>query len=678
MGYRIGETAGPYVIERLLGRGNFGEVLLAKNPERPNHPVALKTITCDQLSGESADNSRKAALSEAQLLRRLRHPHIVTCDQVEWDVERRTVWFALEFMDGGDVQSLIDARRLGVGERFEDHFIRRILAAVGSALRYIHRQGILHRDVKPANILLTRRSQRIKLGDFGISKILEASAHARTLVGTPYYLAPEIVSGQAYGVPADAWALGVCLYELAALRRPFEGSNPLALVRRICEELPAELAADVPADINRTVFGMLQRQAQDRMNIEDALRVSDAVRVLATSGFAADDSRAHLATSKDALSIDEPVLPSCPADEALNTDVEELLSPVSMASDSAGGSNADDGEFAASIFGRFRGHCNNRFDFAAQSRETALPSAVHHARVALNAEVDDPEELKEALLAVEQEAAQCSDDWKDAMESLVAELRLRIAAVRADAIGLLQSLLDGAEPMDCSSNRSVVRSMTELIVSDEGACCPDDEARMTALETAIEDATALGVDTCAAEAKAASARGLLGVRVYWGSAVRCCMLRLGATFSEIALEVSRRFGMVRLGEDDVPALELIWREGADVVAVRDQATWEACLRRCGMLSKPGRLELHVELPFMVQGQACRAPATRGRACATRGRVVRCAQPLVSRPTTAQSRKAGVAGLTGRHVRATASRHIVDGGVEVGVPSGTRQRSHRWR
>jgi len=161
-------------------------------------PHALKVLPCDgpTLSGKGAacEKSRDAAFAEARLLQRLRYPHIVECADVFWDPDRQAVHLLLEYMDGGDLHGLIDSRR-ALGEPFEAHFARRLVAAVGGALAYIHSKGVLHRDVKPANVLLTRHAQRIKLADFGIAKLLEQTAKANTVVGTPYYLSPEIALG---------------------------------------------------------------------------------------------------------------------------------------------------------------------------------------------------------------------------------------------------------------------------------------------------------------------------------------------------------------------------------------------------------------------------------------------------------------------------------------------------
>ncbi|CAJ1362923.1 unnamed protein product [Effrenium voratum] len=209
-------------------------------------------------------------MAEAQLLQRLQHPNIVTCHDVRFDSARRCVWLALEFMDGGAALSsaavlLHDMLQSATGVQ-----LRRVLSAVGSALNYIHSQGVLHRDVKPPNILADRKMKKVKLADFGISKILEASGHAGTVLGTPAYMSPELVSGKPYGSAADAWALGACLYELAALQRPFDASNQLALVWQIVQHEPPPLPPDTPADLSSIIRGLLHKDPQlQRLRLED-------------------------------------------------------------------------------------------------------------------------------------------------------------------------------------------------------------------------------------------------------------------------------------------------------------------------------------------------------------------------------------------------------------------------
>jgi len=280
MAYRDGEAVGPYRIVQFLGRGSFGVVLLAEDPQHLHQRYALKIVPCDHLDGNASERARNVALAEAELLRRLRHPHIVTCHEMRWDPTRSVVWLALDYMDGGDLNSHIQAQRRFGAAPPPAEFQRRVLAAVGSALRYIHALGVLHRDVKPSNVLLSQGLKEIKLADFGISKILEVTAHAHTVVGTPHYLSPEIVCGEPYGQASDAWALGVGMYELASLRRPFEANNQLALVRQIVEHRPTALPSGTAPDIVRAVFGLLDKDVWQRTSIADALAVSTAVKAL--------------------------------------------------------------------------------------------------------------------------------------------------------------------------------------------------------------------------------------------------------------------------------------------------------------------------------------------------------------------------------------------------------------
>eukprot|EP00930_Biecheleria_cincta_P038850 TRINITY_DN26715_c0_g1_i1.p1 TRINITY_DN26715_c0_g1~~TRINITY_DN26715_c0_g1_i1.p1 ORF type:complete len:756 (+),score=115.85 TRINITY_DN26715_c0_g1_i1:100-2367(+) len=597
MGYRVGEQAGPYEVLELLGRGTFGEVLLARDLRRQKFHVALKTVSCEPLTGEAGDRMQDATAGEAELLMRLKHPHIVRCFETQLDKERHVVWLALELMDGGDVQSLIDSRRQADEAPFEPQFVRRVLACVGSALQYVHGEGVLHRDVKPANILVARRSHRIKLGDFGISKLLEATGRAHTMVGTPYYLSPEIVSGQGYGCAADAWALGVCLFELAALQRPFEAANALALVRRICEEPPLDLPAGTMPDICTAIAGLLERDPCCRLTLTQALAVSDAVAALACDGAhepsqATSPTRSHAlcsSTFNDDLTL--PLGPPCSQD----------VSPVSMATPVSGyGSSPNEAGGAADIVASLTGaiHCTGIQNW--QGLE-----AMAHAKAALSADVDDPEELQLALQALEQDGPQPGEPMYEAFEALSYELRLRIAALRADAAALLQSLLDATALHADGLESTPFPCPPQWVPIDQDApdtvttmCMEADEEQsedVAALETAIELASSLGVDTGAAEEHAAFARGLLSLRVSWGSTACFMLLPSGMPFYKVCEVVARRFGFMEgeLGtQRGARVFELWYREGSEFHRVRDEATWETCLYHAR--SQQCRVELCLE------------------------------------------------------------------------------------
>eukprot|EP00929_Paragymnodinium_shiwhaense_P114849 TRINITY_DN83370_c0_g1_i1.p1 TRINITY_DN83370_c0_g1~~TRINITY_DN83370_c0_g1_i1.p1 ORF type:complete len:938 (+),score=157.13 TRINITY_DN83370_c0_g1_i1:185-2998(+) len=621
---RSGDIVGDYEVLRLLGRGAHGTVVKVRGPGRSQQIHAMKLLHCDvpKLLGGSDQSAREKAFAEADLLRRLRHPHIVSCLDVAWDPAEQAVRLLLEYMDGGDLQGLIESRK-DAGEQFEAHFARRVLAAVGGALAYIHAADVLHRDVKPANILLTSNSQRIKLADFGIAKLLEHTNHARTVVGTPYYLSPEIVAGQAYDEASDAWALGVCLYELATLQRPFDAGNQLALVRRICSDRQEPVPQDVAPDVRRTVDGLLEKDIQARMTLQEALSISPAVAALVVSGSDHNTRR-----------------PESPA-ESLASELASSSSFVELASDGA----RDFGKEEAAL----NAWCGSR--------------AAAAAREALADDVDDPEELMRALAALEKEREQqrslaatgggdSVSELSMCFESLEKELKLRIAALRIDAAAMLSSLDEATGDLSAeelehngrhrmrSGGNSSCDGQLEHQNSDRTAETkeppseeeePEDDCGLSVvasssasprgtpssnflhvtgaglfrgpggrsrgnrggpacaeIESALEVATSLGVDTAQSEERIAHRRGMLSLRVKWGGLARFCMLPVTVGFDSLVAEVSRRFGLV-----NCPLPQLCWREAEESFSLECQADWDECLQRRGLLSQPGRLELYV-------------------------------------------------------------------------------------
>lgn len=587
MPYPPGSSLGRYEVLQFLGRGACGEVLLVKvtGTERK---FAMKVVPCEVGSSAASDTSQKArsaALAEAQLLQSLRHPHIVSCEEVFYDSESHEIRLLLEHMDGGDVNGLIQNRREAGQGPFEAHFGRRLLAGVGGALHYIHAAGVLHRDVKPANVLLSRRSNRIKLADFGISKLVETmTLKAETFVGTPFYLSPEIVSGEKYGPPADCWALGVCLYEVAALHRPFEAGNQLALAGKICWDCPQLLPAGTADDVSGVIDGLLQKDQLQRLSLTAALSASPAISALVVS------------SSADA----EPATPECLGPEL------EPAHPATSDGMHGFADTADSWE-----------NCE-LFEFG--SFLDPVGDAAAAARAALGAEVDDPEELQSALLALERQrsaggnredgqacisaevtaADKCDDAQAAALESLNEELRLRLGALRDDAANLLDGLLSAV----VATGETLPNAMATMRIDEAAPASPRSAAScasgsstprgadvddMRAAEEAIEVATNLGVDTEPAEERIACVRRMLSVRVVWGTVVKFCLLPVRVRFSSLVRAVAARFG--------IPAgiaLQLCWREVDAAYPLDTQAAWEECLQRRGLTERPGRLELEIQ------------------------------------------------------------------------------------
>jgi serine/threonine protein kinase, bacterial len=229
-----------YTVVRLLGSGGMGEVYLVEHPRLPRRD-ALKILPADV----SADPEFRARFNrEADLAAALFHPHIVGVhDRGEFEGQ---LWIAMDFIDGTDASRLL-ADRYPVG--MPEHNVAEIVTAVARALDYAHTRGLLHRDVKPANILLTRPDgdgeRRILLADFGIARHLaDISGLTATnlTVGTVAYAAPEQLMGSEVGGPADQYALAATAFHLLTGSQPYQHSNPVAVISQHLNAAPPKLS----------------------------------------------------------------------------------------------------------------------------------------------------------------------------------------------------------------------------------------------------------------------------------------------------------------------------------------------------------------------------------------------------------------------------------------------------
>ncbi len=248
-GTLIGATLGGYQVESLIGRGAMGTVYLARDLKL-NRQVALKVLLGSLARTPSVV---KQFHLEAQAAAPLKHPGIVRIYSA--GVERGTPFIAMEFVDGEPLDRFL--RRTGP-LKWQHAF--HIGAQVALALDCAHRNDIVHRDVKPSNIMLDK-SGRIRLADFGIANIQSEGAgkSGPAVMGTPQYMSPEQCTGQSVGPPSDLFALGVILYQMMCGEMPFTGESSMALVKAICTEHPRRLSdrmPDVPDDVARFVSFM--------------------------------------------------------------------------------------------------------------------------------------------------------------------------------------------------------------------------------------------------------------------------------------------------------------------------------------------------------------------------------------------------------------------------------------
>ncbi|GAA3264346.1 serine/threonine-protein kinase [Nonomuraea helvata] len=221
-----------YVLLEEIGAGGMGTVWRARHRDTGD-VVAVKLLR----DGLAADQDLVLRfIQERQVMRTLRHPNIVTVR--DFVVEGERLALVMDLVEGGDLRTLIQRRgTLPPAEAAA------LLAQTAGALAAAHEIGIVHRDVKPGNVLLDRATGQVRLTDFGVARILHGPGITQTsaVIGTPVYLAPEVADGDAATPAVDVYALGLILYELLAGRPPFVGEHPMVLIRQHAIAAPRRL-----------------------------------------------------------------------------------------------------------------------------------------------------------------------------------------------------------------------------------------------------------------------------------------------------------------------------------------------------------------------------------------------------------------------------------------------------
>jgi serine/threonine-protein kinase len=309
-----------YEIHRRLARGGMAQVYLARD-QMLDRPVAVKELVAEFASDPSfVERFRR----EAQAAANLAHPNIVGV--YDWGTQDGTYFIVMEYVDGPSLSQVI--RRDGP---LHPHRSAELASEVAAALGFAHSRGVVHRDVKPGNVLLTGSGQA-KVTDFGIARALSAPdddlTQAGSVMGTATYFSPEQAQGLPVDPRSDLYSLGVVLYEMVTARTPFTGDTPLAIAYKHVQDPPpppSTIIPDLPAGVEAIIMKLLRKRPDERYSSAEDLRadlrryldgeVTNAERELGAV-LGASGGSMEATTVQPATRVDPPTeVPSVPDED---------------------------------------------------------------------------------------------------------------------------------------------------------------------------------------------------------------------------------------------------------------------------------------------------------------------------------------------------------------------------
>ena len=280
----VGKRLGRVQIESLVGRGGVAEVYLGTHTSL-ERKVAVKILR--NLNEEDTDALERFQ-REARVIAKFRHPNIVQVH--DFDTVENDPYLVMEYIEGPSLSKYLNALHLNNQQLPLPHVIR-LLDAMGSALQYAHKNGVVHRDIKPGNILLTSPSQPVEVGellpedfepvltDFGLVRFLDGSRQTTTgqIAGTPAYMSPEQARGEATDGRTDVYSLGIVLYEILAGHVPFDGETTVSILLKQVNDPPPPipgLSPYVAMVLNRALAKDLKDRFQTPLEFTNAFRAS--------------------------------------------------------------------------------------------------------------------------------------------------------------------------------------------------------------------------------------------------------------------------------------------------------------------------------------------------------------------------------------------------------------------
>ncbi|GMH42822.1 hypothetical protein BSKO_10741 [Bryopsis sp. KO-2023] len=259
---KVTKSVGDWSLEQKIGSGSFSVVWRGVH-SKTGRVAAIKEVATDRLN----EKLRESLNSELAILKRTKHKNIVELHDILKEDGR--IYLVLEYCAGGDLSGYI--RRSG---RVPEAFARHCLKQLAAGMQELRRNNLVHRDLKPQNLLLVDNSSSavLKIADFGFARSLQPQGLAETLCGSPLYMAPEILKFHRYDAKADLWSVGTILYELVVGRPPFDGSNHLHLLQNIERKevrMPEAIRQELSMECRSLIHRLLKRNPVERITFEE-------------------------------------------------------------------------------------------------------------------------------------------------------------------------------------------------------------------------------------------------------------------------------------------------------------------------------------------------------------------------------------------------------------------------
>ncbi|KAI8378663.1 kinase-like domain-containing protein [Choanephora cucurbitarum] len=272
------EQVGDYIIQNKIGQGSFATVYKAQHKDT-QQTVAIKSVKRSKLTKKLLENLE----SEISILTSIRHENIVGL--IECQKTETNIYLVMEFCSLGDLSHYIKEKRPSQPTKdsaggLEQPVVRHFLRQLANALQFLRSQNLIHRDIKPQNLLLTpdknpNNLPLLKVADFGFARFLPNASLADTLCGSPLYMGPEILSYKKYDAKADLWSVGAVLYEMVTGRPPFRASNHIELLKKIKENkdqihFPDERhAVVIGSDLKDLIRKLLKMYPVERLSFDE-------------------------------------------------------------------------------------------------------------------------------------------------------------------------------------------------------------------------------------------------------------------------------------------------------------------------------------------------------------------------------------------------------------------------